>query len=100
MTPQRRARQPRAGLRPILLGGQLTGWLGRPGSLTDPGAPKLGRFAAARANDVYGMISPGLITPSSIARASSASLLGAVRPVAAYFARARLMLLPDRVLAN
>ena len=37
------------------------------------------------------MISPGLITPSSIARASSASLLGAVRPVAAYLARARLM---------
>jgi hypothetical protein len=37
------------------------------------------------------MISPGLMTPSSIARASRASLLGAVRPVAAYLARARLM---------
>ena len=56
-----------------------------------PGAPRLGRSAAARANDLYGMMSPGLITPSSIARASSASLLGADRPVAAYLARARLM---------
>src|SRR5450755_4044957 len=56
-----------------------------------PGAPRLGWPAAARANDSYGMISPGLITPSSIARASSASLLGAVRPVAAYLARARVM---------
>src|SRR4029077_676090 len=56
-----------------------------------PGAPGLGRSASARANDSYGVISPGLITPSSIARASSASLLGAVRPVAAYLARARLM---------
>jgi hypothetical protein len=69
-----------AGLRPILLGGQLTGRLGRPGQVRHwPGAPKLGRLAAARAKDVYGMISPGLITPSSIARASRASLLGAVR---------------------
>jgi len=56
-----------------------------------PGAPGLGRSVARRANDVYGMISPALITPSSIARARSASLLGAVRPVAAYLARARLM---------
>ena len=47
--------------------------------------------AAARANDRNGVISPGLITPSSIARVSSASLLDAGRPVAAYFARARLM---------
>src|ERR1700722_15102665 len=56
-----------------------------------PGVPGLGRSAEARANDWYGVISPGEITPSSIARASSASLLGAVRPVAAYLARARLM---------
>src|SRR5579862_5415294 len=64
------------------------GWLPRTGYWS--GAPRLG-LATARANDLYGMISPGLITPSSIARVSSASLLGAGRPVAAYFARARLM---------
>src|SRR5690348_9089431 len=68
-------------------GGEL--WVSR--AIHRPGAPGLGRSASARANDSYGVISPGLITPSSIARASSASLLGAVRPVAAYLARARLM---------
>src|ERR1700744_1348448 len=55
------------------------------------GAPRLGLSVAARANDSDGLISPGLITPSSIAWASSASFLGADRPVAAYLARARLM---------
>src|ERR1700722_14720919 len=77
--------------RPIRLRGSAGGgaaWVSW--AIHRPGVPRLGR-AAARANDVYGMISPALITPSSIARASSASLLGAVRPVAAYFARARLM---------
>src|SRR5271165_7329167 len=64
-------------------------WVSR--TIHRPGAPSLGRPSAVRANDWYGMISAGLITPSSIARASSASLLGAVRPVAAYLARARLM---------
>src|ERR1700679_409129 len=79
------------GLRSIYPGGAAhgTAWAPRAGHW--PGVPKLGRLAAARAKDVYGMISPGLITPSSIARASRASLLGAVRPVAAYLARARLM---------
>src|ERR1700749_4386070 len=52
--------------------------------------PKLGQ-RSPRANELYGLISPGETPPSSIARASSASLLGAVRPVAAYLARARLM---------
>jgi len=64
-------------------------WVSR--AVNGPGHPGLGRSAAARANDRYGVISPALITPSSIARASSASLLGAFRPVAAYLARARLM---------
>src|SRR5882724_686128 len=53
--------------------------------------PGLGWPVKARANDRYGRISSALITPSWIARASSASLLGAVRPAAAYLARARLM---------
>ena len=35
--------------------------------------------------------SPGVMIPSSMARASRASLLGAGRPDATYFARARLM---------
>src|SRR5436305_15272973 len=56
-----------------------------------PGASGLEWSAAMRANDWYGTISAGLITPSSIDPAISASLLGAVRPVAAYLARARLM---------
>src|ERR1700721_1293878 len=67
-------------------GGAWVSW-----AIDRPGAPLLGRPGPARANDVYGLISPGFMTPSSIARASSASLLGAVRPVAAYLARARLM---------
>src|SRR6185437_13038650 len=64
-------------------------WVSRTGHW--PGAPRLGLSAATRANDWYGEISVALITPSSIARASSASLLAAVRPLAAYLARARLM---------
>src|SRR6202044_291377 len=67
---------------------QLGGWVPRTSYWS--GALRLGS-AATRANDLYGVISPGLITPSSIARMSSASLDGAGRPVAAYFARARLM---------
>src|SRR5581483_3882998 len=83
------------------LGGQVRrAWVSRvihrPGvPVPEYGGPENGGWAGwpgpARANDRYGAISPGLITPSSIARASSASLLGAVRPVAAYLARARLM---------
>ena len=61
----------------------MGGWV--PRTSYWPGALRVGP-TAARANDWYGMISPGLITPSSIARVSSASLLGAGRPVAAYFA--------------
>src|SRR5262249_39989829 len=59
------------------------------GAVSGPGDP--GRLGQSRplANDLYCTISPGLRTPSSIARASSASLLAAVRPVAAYLARAR-----------
>jgi hypothetical protein len=46
-----------------------------------PGAPGLERSASARANDSYGVISPGLITPSSIARMA---LLTAGPPAAAH----------------
>src|ERR1700722_12699556 len=81
--------RPGVGLRPIRQGAPGGAWVSR--TIHRPGAPSLGRPGPARANDVYGTISPGLITPSSIARARSASLLGAVRPVAAYLARARLM---------
>src|ERR1700744_2106493 len=73
------------------LGAQFPGGVWGPRAIHWPGAPRRGRVAAARANDWYGTISPGLITPSSIARASRASLFAAVRPVAAYLARARLM---------
>src|SRR5579862_6619816 len=88
--------EPGVGLRPIRLGefrgGEGGAWVPRAIHHREwPGAPGLGRSVARRANDVYGMISPALITPSSIARARRASLLGAVRPVAAYLARARLM---------
>src|SRR5580704_12419672 len=72
------------------LGATPVGGVGAPGPSYWPGVSRLGS-AAARANDLYGRISPSLITPSSSARVSSASLLGAVRPVAAYLARARLM---------
>src|ERR1700677_3248300 len=74
-------------------GGHPSSWGGAwvPPAIHRPGASRLGLAGAARANDLYGITSSGLITPSSIARASSASLLGAVRPVAAYLARARLM---------
>jgi hypothetical protein len=92
MSPRRRAIQPGVGLRPICRGSKPGGgvWVSR--AVNRPGTPRPGwPTSALRANDWYGMISPGLITPSSIARASSASLLGAVRPVAAYLARARLM---------
>src|ERR1700733_12941725 len=73
------------------LGAQLPGGVWGPRAIHWPGGPRRGEAATARANDWYGTISPGLITPSSMARARSATLLGAVRPVAAYLAAARLM---------
>jgi choline dehydrogenase len=91
LTSWRTAMQPRRRPAADPPGGSSPGgaWVSR--AVHRPGAPRLGWSAAARANDRYGVISPGVITPSSIARASSASLLCAVRPVAAYLARARLM---------
>src|SRR5579871_3258516 len=90
MTTRCRAVGPGTTSRTLCPGGQLRGaWVSQAGYR--PGTPKLGLSAAPRANEVYGEISFGLITPSSIARASSASLLGAERPDAAYLARARLM---------